>query len=250
MIKIIMFNGVFFCINSYTRCFDFNELINCPFILGHVILNSGEVRHNWLDLIRNLNRYDTHLKRIPALQAALSRSLCEIHVAQRRFRPELLAEAYESHLRNLTTSLGNYRSRNKFPKVWPESLDNFQLVVEGNAGPLMLSPSGQFITPSSCPISLLVSFITDNLEEARDRLDKHRIAVEEEKHAIAKCTEKFGLSALGKDDNVTPAQMTSCCNQLLENELLKPKVDRARIWVTHYYSLISDGEMCIPWNWK
>ena len=63
-------------------------------------------------------------------------------------------------------------------------------MVEGNAGPLMLSPSGQFITPSSCPISLLVSFITDNLEEARDRLDKHRIAVEEEKHAIAKCTEK------------------------------------------------------------
>lgn len=107
MIKIIMFNGVFFCINSYTRCFNFNELINCPFILGHVILNSGEVRHNWLDLIRNLNRYDTHLKRIPALQAALSRSLCEIHVAQRRFRPELLAEAYESHLRNLTTSLGS-----------------------------------------------------------------------------------------------------------------------------------------------
>ena len=64
------------------------------------------------------------------------------------------------------------------------------MVVEGNAGPLMLSPSGQFITPSSCPVSLLVSFITDNLDEARARLDKHGIAVEKEKHAIAECVEK------------------------------------------------------------
>jgi len=217
---------------------------------GHVILNSGEVRHNWLDLIRNLERYDNHLKRIPALQAALSRSLCEIQIAQRLFRPELLAEAYESHLRSLTTSLGNYRSRNKYPEAWPECLDKFQLVVEGNAGPLMLSPSGQFIAPSSCPISLLVSFITDNMEEARARLDKHGNALEEEKLAIAKCIQKLGLSALGKDDNVTPTQMTSCCNRLLENELWMPKDNQARIWVTHYYSLISDGEMCIPWNWK
>ena len=83
------------------------EFIVDLFVSGHVILNSGEVRHNWLDLIRNLERYDNHLKRIPALQAALSRSLCEIQIAQRLFRPELLAEAYESHLRSLTTSLGS-----------------------------------------------------------------------------------------------------------------------------------------------
>lgn len=218
---------------------------------GHVILNSAEVRHNWLDLIRNLERYDTHLKHIPALQAAVSRSLCDITITQRLFRPELLAEAYGSHLRNLTTSLGNYRSRNKFPESWPECLDKFQLVVEGNPGPLMLSPSGQFITPSSCPISLLVSFITDNMDEARARLDQYKIALEEEKHVIANCIAKFGLSALSKDDNVTPAQMTSCCNRLLENEeFLKPDINDARIYVTHYYSLISDGEMCIPWNWK
>lgn len=71
---------------------------------GHVILNSGEVRHNWLDLIRNLEHYDSN--RIPSLEAALSRSFCDINVTQRLYRPQLLAEVYESRLRMLTTSVG------------------------------------------------------------------------------------------------------------------------------------------------
>lgn len=75
-------------------------------VSGHVVLNSGEVRHNWLDIIRNLGRYELPLTRVPALEQALSRSLCDVKVAQRLFRPELLAEAYESHLRMLTTSIG------------------------------------------------------------------------------------------------------------------------------------------------
>lgn len=42
--------------------------------------------------------------------------------------------------------------------------------IFSEAGPLMLSPTGQFIVPSSCPSFLLVNFITDNLEEATKRL--------------------------------------------------------------------------------
>lgn len=74
--------------------------------IGHVILNSGEVRHNWLDLIRNLHQNEIPLKRVPSLEAALSRSLCDVKVTQRVFRPQLLAEAYESRLRALTTRIG------------------------------------------------------------------------------------------------------------------------------------------------
>lgn len=92
---------------------------------GHVILNSGEVRHNWLDLIRNLDRYEKPLRRVPALEAALSRSMCDVKVAQRLFRPALLAETYESQLRMLTTSIGDYRCRHKFPPEWPESLSRY-----------------------------------------------------------------------------------------------------------------------------
>lgn len=63
----------------------------------------------------------------------------------------------------------------------------FHLVVEGEAGPLMLSPSGQFITPSSCPVSLLFSFITANLEEARTRLDHYVADLKLEKTVTAEC---------------------------------------------------------------
>lgn len=161
-----------------------------------------------MELIRNLDRYE--LNRIPSLEAALSRSLCDIKVTHRLFRPHLLAEVYESHLSMLTTSLGNlfflyfpnycsfhilkislysgdYRGRHSFPQVWPEDLSSFQLVVEGEAGPLMLSPSGQFITPSSCPISLLVNFISDNLVEAANRLTKFNSDMELEKVTVEQC---------------------------------------------------------------
>lgn len=37
----------------------------------------------------------------------------------------------------------------------------------------MLSPTGQFIVPSSCPGFLLVNFITDNLDEATKRLNHY-----------------------------------------------------------------------------
>lgn len=83
--------------------------------------------------------------------------------------------------------LGDYRSRQTFPKDWPESMHEFHLVVEGEAGPLMLSPSGQFITPSSCPVSLLISFMTSNLTEARSRLERHVADVKKEKDLTAQC---------------------------------------------------------------
>ena len=155
---------------------------------GHLILNSGEVRHNWLEMIRNLDHYEVPLKRVPSLEAALSRSLSDIQVTHRRFRPELLAEAYESQLRKLTTSLADYRGRHGYPKDWPDRLNLFHLVVEG--GPLMLSPSGQFITPAGIPASLLISFISDNMAEARKRLDQYELALEEEKKLTAQCIQE------------------------------------------------------------
>lgn len=221
---------------------------------GHVILNSGEVRHNWLDVIRNVERYEAPLKRVPLLEASLSRQLSDIHVTHRRFRPELLAGVYESQLINLTTSLGDYRGRHGYPKNWPERLNEFQLVVEGEAGPLMLSPSGQFITPAGIPPSLLVGFISDNMGEARERLNRLGAALDEEKQLVERCIRELGLSSLGKDDNVTPTQMIAACRRLLEETdgLMSavPTGHQPRLWITHYYSLLSDGEMCLPWNWK
>lgn len=44
--------------------------------------------------------------------------------------PKVLAEEYERHLQQITTALSDYRGRREYPKVWPESFKEYELVVE------------------------------------------------------------------------------------------------------------------------
>lgn len=44
--------------------------------------------------------------------------------------PKILAEEYERHLGRLMTNLSDYRGYRGYPDSWPESLTNFQIVVE------------------------------------------------------------------------------------------------------------------------
>ncbi|XP_067007354.2 T-cell activation inhibitor, mitochondrial [Anabrus simplex] len=218
---------------------------------GHIMLNSGEVRHNWLDLLKNLPKHDHALLRIPAFEKAVSRVLRDIQVVRRKFQPKVMAGHYENQLRRLTTSLSDYQGRLGYPKNWPDKLDEFELVVEPEAGPLMLSPTGQFIVPASCPAFLLITFIDKRLEEASDLLSRYKSNKHVERDLHEQCLRGLGLAALHKDDNITPDLMIACCQQLLNQQAtLAPMLAGVRLWVTHYYSVLSDGEMCIPWNWK
>jgi hypothetical protein len=62
--------------------------------------------------------------------------------------------------------------------------------------------------------------------------------------------EKLGLKALLKDDAVTPERMGACCERLLEAALkLQLNLTGIELHVTHYYSVLSDGEVCVPWDW-
>ena len=53
-----------------------------------------------------------------------------IMIYYRKFEPTRLADSYETHLKKLTTSIGDYRGRKKFPSSWPKSLSHLELVVE------------------------------------------------------------------------------------------------------------------------
>lgn len=44
--------------------------------------------------------------------------------------PKVLAGEYERNLQQITTSLSDHRGRRGFPKEWPESLQDFEIVVE------------------------------------------------------------------------------------------------------------------------
>jgi len=68
----------------------------------------------------------------------------------------------------------------------------------------------------------------------------------------AQCIEEFGLVALQKDDNVTPDLMIDCCKRLLKlSAEFKQLLRGTHLWITSgYYSVLSDGELCIPWDWN
>ncbi|XP_071563157.1 T-cell activation inhibitor, mitochondrial isoform X1 [Temnothorax nylanderi] len=224
---------------------------------GNVMLNSGEVRHNWLDLIKNVRKHDAVLLKLPAFEKAVSQVLLDIKVGRRvlymcrKFMPKVMVGQYEQQLRQLTTTLSDYRGKRKYPSSWPASLSTYEIVIEAEAGPLMLSPTGQFIVPSSCPSFLLVNFITENLEEAMKRLYHYNNIKHVERELHRKTIAELGLAALNKDDSITPDLMIQCCERLLLHKKdVAPSLEGVMLWVTHYYSVMSDGVLCVPWDWR
>ncbi|GAB6021067.1 hypothetical protein CHUAL_003701 [Chamberlinius hualienensis] len=234
--------------NLFGRSIVFGKVTGVS-LEGHIILSSGDVRHSWLDLLIRVHEGDDVRKRIPAVEKAVSRVLRDIKVAHRKFQPVVTAQNYETQLRTLSASLADFWVKNGYPTSWPESLSDFHLVVESDASPLMLSPTGQFLVPSSCPSFLIVDFITQNLTEATQRLAFYNRNKRVEEQLHARCMAELGLEQLHKDDNVTPDRMIHCCQQLLENQhQIGQYLKGARIYVTHYYSVLQEGEMCLPWN--
>lgn len=117
------------------------------------------------------------------------------------------------------------------------------------SGPMMISPTGQIIVPATCPGSILVDFITTNLKVARDRAKTYKETkhVERELHKLV--TQKYSLMSLNKDDAISPANMIECLEKLL---LLDDGIRIGKdqnLMIDHYYSVLSDGTICIPWNW-
>ena len=50
--------------------------------------------------------------------------------SHRKYQPFVLVRSYHQNLKRLVTALGDYRGRNGYPRKWPDSLNDIQLVVE------------------------------------------------------------------------------------------------------------------------
>lgn len=44
--------------------------------------------------------------------------------------PKVMVSQYERQLRQLTTTLSDYRGRRNYPKVWPANLSAYEIVIE------------------------------------------------------------------------------------------------------------------------
>uniref|UniRef100_A0A336M257 CSON010661 protein n=1 Tax=Culicoides sonorensis TaxID=179676 RepID=A0A336M257_CULSO len=217
---------------------------------GDIMLFTGDVSTNWLELIKNLPKHDIYLTKIPAYEYALSQILLQIKVARRKFMPKAQAAAYTSHLRKVTTSLLDYLSVRKYPTTWPESLSDYELVVESEAGPLMISPTGQLIVPATHPGQLLVDFITNHLDEAAEKQAIYNRNKFLERDLEQRCLTEMKLLSLTKDDSVTPDKMIECLTRLLELDRNRVDLTNIHLNITNYFSVLADGTVCIPFDFK
>lgn len=69
-----------------------------------------------------------------------------------------------------------------------------------------------------------------------------------ERELHARCIAELQLQSLSKDDSIDPNKMISCLNRLLSvrDEL---RLQQTVLHITHYYSVLTDGTACIPWDW-
>lgn len=48
----------------------------------------------------------------------------------RKFMPKVMVGQYEQQLRQLTTTLSDYRGKRKYPSSWPANLSAYEIVIE------------------------------------------------------------------------------------------------------------------------
>ena len=215
---------------------------------GQIVLYSGEVRNNWLNVVKTAPKADKLLSVLPLNEKALSMALRGIRV-QSNPGSIVMIEDYRSRLRKLVTSIADFRTRKNFPMSWPEDMSSYQISVEGDSSALMLTPDGVFVLPSSTPGFLIVEFLTGGLQEASRRMLEAKSVKSEETNLIFRCINELGLIQLDRDDMISPQQMIFCCSRLLKAaSRIRFLTHGNHLVVARYYMVRSDGVICIPWD--
>lgn len=62
------------------------------------------------------------------------------------------------------------------------------------------------------------------------------------------CIQTLSLRSLSKEPSVSSTQMIECCQRLVEQR--SPLMQGLHVCVSHFYSVMQDGDLCVPWDWK
>ncbi|KFO24090.1 hypothetical protein H920_14545 [Fukomys damarensis] len=77
-----------------------------------------------------------------------------------------------------------------------------------------------------------------------DRMEQLKVVEEQLIHAS---TEKLALVKLYKEPSVSTWQKVACSEGLTLHPQLALHV---HLCMSHFYSVLQDGDLCIPWDWK
>lgn len=216
---------------------------------GEIVLGSEDVTTEWINLLKWVHAYDPMIERLPKMEQELSGLLNSIQIVRRQKREFVMAQNYEVLLNKMLNSLR--RCQDIVAKeLGDQDLSHLALVVECESGPLALSNCGQLLIPASIPATIMIKFIVENSNRAATFLidaKMHRFYLEQ---ILDHCSNCLNVTSLQHDDAITPQQMTECCQRLLDSRhVINPLLQRARIKVSTFYTVMNDGEITIPWNW-
>ncbi|XP_021063118.1 T-cell activation inhibitor, mitochondrial [Mus pahari] len=214
--------------------------------LGHVMLGTMDVHHHWTRLFESLPSYFDLQRRMSALEAQISNLLGGIQVVYiEELQPALTLDQYYSLLDTFYNQL--LRSRGP-PDPHPQSLSGLQMILSSDRYAPSLHELGHFDIPALSDPASLQSFMRTKAQQARENMTRRERLKVMENELIQASTKKFSLEKLYKEPSISSRQMVDCCKRLLEQSL--PYLHGMHLCVSHFYSVMQDGDLCIPWNWK
>ncbi|XP_032988199.1 T-cell activation inhibitor, mitochondrial isoform X1 [Rhinolophus ferrumequinum] len=212
--------------------------------VGHVMLGTMDVHHHWTKLFERLPSYFDLQRRLMLLEDQISYLLGGIQVVYiEELQPVLTLEEYYSLLNVFYKRL--LKTRIPFH---PRSLRGLQMILNSDRHAPSLHELGHFNIPTLCDPANLQWFILTKAQQAREKLKRKDELKVIENELIQASTKKFSLEKFYKEPSVSSIQMVDCCKRLLEQPL--PYLQGMHLCVSHFYSVMQDGDLCIPWNWK
>ncbi|XP_036122726.1 T-cell activation inhibitor, mitochondrial isoform X1 [Molossus molossus] len=212
--------------------------------VGHVMLGTMDVHHHWTKLFERLPSYFDLQRRLMLLEDQIGCLLGGIQVVYiEELQPVLTLEEYYS----LLDVFYNRLSKTRIP-FHPRSLSGLQMILSSDRYAPSLHELGHFNVPTLCDPASLQRFILSRAPQARENLKRKDELKVIENELIQASTKKFSLEKFYKEPSVSSKQMVDCCKRLLGQSL--PYLQGMHLCVSHFYSVMQDGDLCIPWNWK
>ncbi|XP_048009407.1 T-cell activation inhibitor, mitochondrial isoform X2 [Megalobrama amblycephala] len=211
---------------------------------GHVMLGTMDVHHQWSKLFERLPSYRSLFQQSDWLKERISHLLGGIQVIQiKRMGPAL---PLEEHYSTLNTFHKRLLPQRLF--LHPRSLQGLTMTLENDRSTPCLHETGHFIIPTMCDTLQLQNFLQSQAQEARRRIQRKDKLEAEEEDIISSCLQDLSLSSLSKEPSVSSSQMIPCCRRLMEER--SPQMQGLHLCISHFYSVMQDGDLCIPWDWK
>ncbi|KAG5271861.1 hypothetical protein AALO_G00184950 [Alosa alosa] len=211
---------------------------------GYVMLGTMDVHHHWTKLFERLPSYRSLFQQTEWLKERISLLLGGVQVIHvEHLGPVLPLEDHYSTLSHFHKRLLPQRLA-----LHPRSLQGLTMTLESGRSSIGLHEMGHFMIPAICDPVQLRNFFQAQANEARQRHRRRDQLEAEEEDVVDTCVKDLSLAGLSKEPSVSSRQMIPCCRRLLEDR--SPLMQGLQLRISHFYSVMQDGDLCIPWDWK